>query len=484
MKRLNVRLPVIPVPVLTPTTKHLLHCIVLSILIIIFVLQLAFGDTSDDVSFDPVERYGKLVTILLYLFRFLALLSLPQVCCNFMGLTLYNAFPDKVVLKYPITSAPFICFRVVTRGDFPELVKRNVDRNMGTVTSVGLDNFIFEIVTDKEIEMDGNLRKHVRIRQLVVPKSYETKSGALFKARALQYCLEDDNNLLGPNDWIVHLDEETLLTDNVVRGIINFVCKNKHEFGQGLITYANEEIVNWITTLADTFRVSDDMGKLRFQFIMFHRPLFSWKGSYVVSKYVAEKDVSYDHGLDGSVAEDCFFSMIAYSKGYTFDFIEGEMWEKSPFSFWDFIQQRKRWLQGIFLVVHSNNIPINNKIFLAMSLYAWITIPFSTSNILLAYFCPLPSNTYTLFNVLVGFVGAVNIYMYIFGVVKSFNPHRMGLLKFAFCVAAACCTIPFNIVIENIAVIWGIFGKKHKFYVVQKQINNENEKLNHTADIV
>lgn len=98
------------------------------------------------------------------------------------------------------------------------------------------------------------------------------------QSRALQYCLEDDVNQLGESDWIVHLDEETLLTDDCVRGIINFVLKGKHEFGQGVITYANEEIRNWMTTLADSFRVTEDYGKLRFQFLMFHRPIFGWKG--------------------------------------------------------------------------------------------------------------------------------------------------------------------------------------------------------------
>jgi egghead protein (zeste-white 4 protein) len=58
----------------------------------------------------------------------------------------------------------------------------------------------------------------------------------------------------------------------------------KHQFGQGLITYANEDVVNWVTTLADSFRVADDMGKLQLQFSMFHKPLFSWKGSYVVTQ--------------------------------------------------------------------------------------------------------------------------------------------------------------------------------------------------------
>lgn len=99
------------------------------------------------------------------------------------------------------------------------------------------------------------------------------------QARALQYCLEADVNILGDNDWIVHLDEETLLTSRSIHGIMNFVSDGRHQFGQGLITYANEEVVNWWTTLADTFRVAEDMGKLRCQFYLFHKPLFSWKGS-------------------------------------------------------------------------------------------------------------------------------------------------------------------------------------------------------------
>lgn len=74
----------------------------------------------------------------------------------------------------------------------------------------------------------------------------------------------------------------------------------------------------------------------------------------------AERRVTFDHGPDGSVAEDNYFGMIALKEGYSFDFIEGEMWEKSPFSIYDFLQQRKRWLQGILLVVHSPHIPVSS----------------------------------------------------------------------------------------------------------------------------
>lgn len=45
---------------------------------------------------------------------------------------------------------------------------------------------------------------------------FSTKNGAKFKARALQFCLEDDVNILRDEDWIVHLDEETLLSENAV----------------------------------------------------------------------------------------------------------------------------------------------------------------------------------------------------------------------------------------------------------------------------
>lgn len=61
-------------------------------------------------------------------------------------------------------------------------------------------------------------------------------------------------NILREEDWIVHLDEETLLTTNVVSGILNFCEEGKHDFGQGVITYANGEIINWVTTLSDSFR--------------------------------------------------------------------------------------------------------------------------------------------------------------------------------------------------------------------------------------
>ena len=79
-----------------------------------------------------------------------------------------------------------------------------------------------------------NLTADKRVMETIVDSTYKTKSGALNKARALQFCLEEDKNFLNDEDWIVHLDEETLLTESSIRGILNFITAGKHSFGQGM----------------------------------------------------------------------------------------------------------------------------------------------------------------------------------------------------------------------------------------------------------
>jgi len=63
-----------------------------------------------------------------------------------------------------------------------------VYRNINICQDVGLTNYYVEVVTDKSISITEN----EFIREVVVPTDYTTSSGAMFKARALQYALEDE----------------------------------------------------------------------------------------------------------------------------------------------------------------------------------------------------------------------------------------------------------------------------------------------------
>ena len=305
---------------------------VCSFLLFIFLFEIVAGGISlhpwssasssiDPLADNPLEQYGLFLAITIYLIRLLSLLPLPLAVCHTCGLIFYNIFPDRPELLNSPLLGPKIRIRVVTRGDYPELVRTNVKRNLDICARVGLNNFQVEIVTDKPISLAG--LPAAMIREVVVPSGYRTKTGALYKSRALQYALEPDVNQLSPDDYIVHLDEETLLTENSVRGILNFVNSNEYDIGQGLITYANETIVNHITTLADSMRVGVDLGCLRFCLKKFNRPPFLFKGSFVVCRAGCEFDVTFDNGRAGSIAEDTYFAMLAMSKNKKFGWIEG-----------------------------------------------------------------------------------------------------------------------------------------------------------------
>ena len=460
--------------------KHTLH--VIALIATIAIVEYDSFCQKEECLKSRNWQYGQTLSVILTAVHLLIILPLPQTLFNILGLILYDAFPGEVLIKEQFLkddmvelsepgknyNLPHICYRVVTRGLYPELVMQNVHRNFLTCIETGLVNFSIEVVTDVEIYLNNSDQ---RIKQLVVPSTYRSSTGAMFKARALQYALEPGISSVNDEDYIVHLDEETIITKNVINGIVNFALEGKHSFGQGLITYMNLEVVNLLTTLADSFRVADDMGKVRFQLSALHRPIFGWKGSFVVTRCGAERDVSFDHGPDGSIAEDCYFSMVAYNKGYTFDFIQGEMFEKSPFTVLDLIRQRKRWIQGIWLVVHSGKIPIRTKFFLAMSHYAWLTLPITSLSYVLSMIFPLPTPVWL--TPIGSFCSAVTLYMYIFGLLKSLDLRSRPLsISFIYLVGQVF-TLSLNMVIENIAVIWSLITPKHNFYIVQKDLSHK-----------
>jgi egghead protein (zeste-white 4 protein) len=434
--------------------------------VVVFIFTEEAGAFRGNCSFfqDPFQKYGIWITVALYFTRYLTFITFPLSFFNFLGIVLYNTWPKTPTLKGSVLHDHFICFRVVTKGIYPNLVKKNVERNINICSSIGLFNFIFEIVTEKAIDIP----KSMFIKEIVVPFNYRTSRKTLYKARALQYCLEDNVNTLNDDDWIVHLDEETVLTKASVIGILNFIAEGTASFGQGIISYANEEIFSWVTTIFDFTRVGADYGILRFCLKYFKKPVFSWKGSYVVSNAGAERSVSYDFGIEGSIAEDCFFGLTAWKLGYSFGFIEGEMWEKSPFSLIDYIRQRKRWIQGITMTFLSRSIPWRQKCGILFVILGWVTMPLTASNTVLVPLYPLPMPRFLCF--LCGFMGGVMMFLFILGALKSFNYQRTGLLKFLVICCSPVFLLPFFVLTETCAVVCAFLTfRTIEFHTVKKE---------------
>ncbi|GFS21317.1 beta-1,4-mannosyltransferase bre-3 [Elysia marginata] len=456
---------------------HLKHLVsVLTLFCLIGTFSFARGGifTEDQSGVNPIERYGMLWGCLLYIMQMTIFIPIPFMVLNFLGVVLLNVFIPRPKLQRSPLLGPFLCFRVVTRGLYPNLVRENVHHNLHVCESVGLHSFMFEVVTDSPI----HLQQTSRSREVVVPANYRTRSGTLFKARALQYALEPEVDILSSGDYIVHLDEETLLTEEAVIGIINFAGSGEYSFGQGVIKYGKGKVVNWITTLADSVRVGIDYGCIRFSLGVLHKPVFSWKGSFIVADAEAEKSITFDHGPEASIAEDCFFACVAFSKGYNFDFVEGEMLESSTFTLFDFVQQRKRWMHGIFLTAISKKIPLRYKAGPVLMSVAGMTMPANVLMLPVNIVWPMPSNP--ALNLAYCFLLGTFVYLFILGTLQTFCYRKYGLIKCLGLVFATLLCALVACVLENISsvlVFWMPRVSRTGFYVVKKDTQIRDIKI-------
>lgn len=427
-------------------------------------------DESGWTIMDALAFYGLPLTIVLYFLSVGIYMSLPLAVFNLLGLLIFNPFSKKQQQSVILKETPFICFRVVTRGLYPSLVQTVTARNLEICLKCGIKNFKFEVVTDNPL----NLTPSHYVREILVPRDYKTSNGTLFKARALHYCLDQSINILSPDDWIIHLDEETLLTEGVLNGIVDFVRKPSSNIGQGVITYGGNEIENWWTTLMDGVRTGIDYGLFRFALQLLHRPVFGFKGSFIVVKMSVESDIGFDFGPKESIAEDLRFALTAWDKGYMFDFVEGVMQEKSTFTFADFVKQRKRWLIGHYHVIWSNSLPAYCKMAVFPmhigNLFLWMNV----LNPIVSYVIPVPVTKWQL-AIYVLLTCNFN-FLIVFGNLMSLTDRRFHYIaKFVVCFLSQLL-LPLLGAVEAYSALLGFYHRNSlKFDIVQKETAYEHQ---------
>lgn len=217
-------------------------------------------------------------------------------------------------------------------------------------------------------------------------------------------------------------------------------------------------------------RVSTDLGSLRFSLKNFHKPLYSFKGSFIVCKAHVERTVSFDNGIEGSIAEDSYFAVKAVQLGYSFDWVEGEMLEKSPFTLWDFVKQRKRWVQGMYLVAVDRNLKMNlSKFGFTVSFFNWVILPFQFINGIILTIYPISLSPIDIF--LYTLNSVIFMYLYAIGTIRSFYFRQYRMLKTLIIIIGTLLSIPFCMISESIAIIWGLCSDKKQFFIVFKNID-------------
>lgn len=256
----------------------------------------------------------------------------------------------------------------VSRGQNNIALTRAIAASRLALDEVGV-NYIIEAVTDMPVSAGAD-------NYIVVPPDYRTRKGAKYKARALHYATR--NRKAGKHTWLVHMDEESVITAEALRGIAKFIGNGSIlRIGQGEIQYnAHQYSRHGIITAVDAVRTGDDLGRFRLQYALFKKPLFGMHGSYFVVNSLLERKVGFDLGSNGSITEDAYFALKCADRGIKFNWVDGAIREQSPFSISDLLKQRRRWFCGLRMLVRDKEVSFKQRFVLGLTLalarIAWI----------------------------------------------------------------------------------------------------------------
>jgi beta-1,4-mannosyltransferase len=305
-----------------------------------------------------------------------------------IGLLWYR-HPDELDKVLPIPQ--FVVLRIVTRGTNSEALNATIRRCRHEMAATPLFRYMIEVVTDTP---GGWTLGQNDIIQIVVPPTYATRAGSLFKARALQYAVE--NSTVPNTAWIVHLDEETHLTSSGIKGIAKMISEEEaagtNRIGQGAILYHRDWARHPFLTMADNVRTGDDFGRFHFQHRT-GRTLFGLHGSFIVCRNDLAREIGFDFGPEGSITEDAFWALVAMENGHRARWVEGYLEEQSTQSVGDFLRQRRRWFQGLWKVSLHAPVHIRYRAVLMINTILWSLAPvsmlYTISNFVLGYRIPL-----------------------------------------------------------------------------------------------
>jgi egghead protein (zeste-white 4 protein) len=290
-----------------------------------------------------------------------------------IGMLAYKAPPESNKHQQPIPN--LVSWRIVSRGTNMEALRSTIHRCRAEMAATPLFPYVIEVVTDTKCDL-GEISSD--LRHIVVPMKYQTSKGSLYKARALQYAVE--NSPLAAEAWIIHLDEETQPTVSGIQGIAEFIreeeASGELRIGQGALLYHRTWRKHFFMTMADMVRTGDDFGRFYVQ----HKiglPVFGLHGSYILCRNDVESEVGFDFGPKGSITEDAFWALIQMQNGRRIRWCHGYLEEQSTQGPMDFMRQRKRWYLGLILVSFFAPVKWRYRFLLAFNTVLWTFTPFA-----------------------------------------------------------------------------------------------------------
>ena len=395
-----------------------------------------------------------------------SLLWVGAVIPGLMGLAglLSYSHPKELDVVQPIDK--LVSLRIVSRGTNVEALTDTIRRCQKEMARTPLFPYVIEVVTDtKSIDL---LPPNKSIRYIVVPTDYQTPKKSLYKARALQYAVE--NSTLPNDSWIVHLDEETQMTRSGIKGICAMIREEEASgalrIGQGAILYHRKWQRHPFLTLADNVRTGDDFARFHFQ----HKlglTVFGLHGSYIVVRNDIEKAIGFDFGYQGSITEDAFWALMAMQRGHRCRWVEGYLEEQSTQSVGDFIKQRRRWFQGLAKVAVYAPVKLRWRLSIGINTALWAMAPFALLYTIAHLFFGTATNPVIHF--LANFSFASFAVLYLVGLKANLDEYGIyNILTRLRWTLAQVLLLPIFSAMESLGVLAAIFRPVAGFHVVKK----------------
>jgi egghead protein (zeste-white 4 protein) len=366
-------------------------------------------------------------------------------------------------------SSKRLIFCFVSQGVQERVLAQSVQQLLALVLESGL-KFQVEVVVDSA-ELSDTFFSHPSITVIRVPDSYSTVRGAKFKARSLCYAAKErsrrERNL--SKTWVVHCDEDTVITQESLAGIAEFLGRPASDrmCGAGEIKYNLDlPTARPLLSVVDYHRTGEDLGRYRLQFAGFGAALFGAHGSFTVVPAVIEEQIQFDHGPRGSIAEDIYFALRLRELGIPLVWIAGYVREQSPGNLRNFFQQRARWIRGLLNACFDSRFSLGNRIVLLAYLAMWRT-SIIAGIALLAVLLTEPGASMVL--ALWGLDMASMATVVLVGTLRNFEEDQRGH-PIAACVAGVGVLLltPVVCLLETAAVAYALFAERDTFFVVEK----------------
>jgi egghead protein (zeste-white 4 protein) len=347
-----------------------------------------------------------------------------------------------------------LIFQITTIGNM-KIVQKSVDTINQICKEVDYQNYRIDVVS----EVDESFRGAFTV---TVPRNYRTTSNAKYKARALQYAVEQRKKK-GENTsdiWIYHLDDESMITKQCLLSILDHADNNREPIAEGLITYPNKidsgsKLVKYLDAVRPTFCFTC-CAMLKSK----NKP--DWlHGSNLLLRADVEENVSWD--FPNTCAEDSMFGYTAFKKyGAVFGWHGGVLEEQSPFTFSDFMKQRQRWIKGTF--ENMGRMGVNEKIKTSYRMISWFlgSVSFFTlvPSLLIRQAYPFFLTPFFILDTIILFA------VYQIGLEMNFS--KISKRQKVFEHIKILLVSPILWFLEAIPMLTYIFTKAPKFYVIEK----------------